>query len=281
MKALEKEYTVSDLCRAFAVSRSGYYGWRQAGQSPRAVANAQLDAGIREVYQTHRGRYGSPRVTRALKKSGTGCSENRVARRMKTLGLAARAKKGYVPRTTDSRHGGPICANRLLEREKPRQAHEVWLSDITYVATGEGWLYLAGFLDVATRRLVGWSVGATLEADLVCRGLNEARQRHHPKAGLIIHSDRGCQYASWAYRQLLEKIRAVPSMSRRANCYDNAMMESFWSTLKAECFASYLPATHREARQMIFAYIETYYNRVRLHSSLGYLTPVDFENQIS
>ena len=281
MRALAGQYPVSDLCRAFAVSRSGYYDWRRARQSPRAAANARLDARIADVYQTHRGRYGSPRVTRVLQNSGTGCSENRVARRMKTLGLAARPKKGYVPRTTDSRHGGPICANRLLERAKPRGAHEVWLSDITYVATGEGWLYLAGFLDAATRRLVGWSVGPTLEAELVCRGLHEARARHRPKAGLIIHSDRGSQYASGAYRQLLEEIRAVPSMSRRANCYDNAMMESFWSTLKAECFASYLPPTHREARQMIFHYIDTYYNRVRLHSSLGYLTPVDFENQIS
>jgi putative transposase len=281
MKTLEGQHPVSDLCRAFAVSRSGYYGWRRDRVSARAVATAQLDARIREVYQTHRGRYGSPRVTRVLQTNGTGCSENRVARRMKTLGLAARAKKSFVPRTTDSRHAGPICANRLLEREKPRRAHEVWLSDITYVATGEGWLYLAAFLDAATRRLVGWSVGATLEAELVCRGLNEARARHRPKAGLIIHSDRGCQYASGVYRQLLKQIRAVPSMSRRANCFDNATMESFWSTLKAECFASYLPATHREARQMIFEYIETYYNRVRLHSSLGYLTPVDFENQIS
>jgi transposase InsO family protein len=281
MRALEGQYPVSDLCRACAVSRSGYYAWRQARPGWRAAANAQLDAAIREVYQAHRGRYGSPRVTRVLQNNGTGCSENRVARRMKVLGLAARPKRSYVPRTTDSRHGGPICANRLLERPKPRAAHEVWLSDITYVATGEGWLYLAGFLDAATRRLVGWSAGPTLEADLVCRGLNEARARHRPKAGLIIHSDRGSQYASGAYRRLLEKIRAVPSMSRRANCYDNAMMESFWSSLKAECFASYLPATHREARQMIFEYIETYYNRVRLHSSLGYLTPVDFENQIS
>lgn len=281
MRALAGQYTVSDLCRAFAVSRSGYYAWRRDRQGPRAAANAALDARIAEVYRAHRGRYGSPRVTRELKNLGTGCSENRVARRMQSLGLAARPKKGFVPRTTDSRHGGPICANRLLERARPRQAHEVWLSDITYVATAEGWLYLAGFLDAATRRLVGWSVGPTLEADLVCRGLREARARHRPKAGLIIHSDRGCQYASGAYRQLLEEIRAVPSMSRRANCYDNALMESFWSTLKAECFASYLPATHREARQMIFDYIETYYNRVRLHSSLGYLTPVDFENQIS
>jgi putative transposase len=279
MKAHETEYPIARMCEAFAVSRSGYYDWRSAQKRP--PAPAQFDAEIGEVYRSHHRRYGSPRITRELQKRGTGCSENRVARRMRALGLAARAKKAYGPRTTDSRHGGPICANLLLERPRPRRAHEVWLSDITYVATGQGWLYLVGFLDAATRRLVGWSVGETLEAQLVCRGLHEARQRCRPPRGLIIHSDRGSQYASGAYRQLLEDLQAVPSMSRRANCYDNAMMESFWSTLKAECFASYLPATHEEARQMIFEYIETYYNRVRLHSSLGYLSPVDFENQIS
>jgi putative transposase len=279
MKRLEIEHGVSEMCRVLAVSRSGYYGWCQAQK--KTPATARFDDEIREVYREHRGRYGSPRVTRVLKKKAVPCSENRVARRMKVLGLAARARRSYVPRTTDSRHGGPICANLLLEREAPKQPHQIWLSDITYVATGEGWLYLAGFLDVATRQLVGWSVGETLEASLVCRGLQEAKTRHRPKQGLIIHTDRGSQYASGDYRQLLEEIRAVPSMSRRANCYDNAMMESFWSTLKAECFASYLPATRREARTMIFEYIETYYNRVRLHSSLGYRSPVDFETSLS
>ncbi len=279
MKALAAEHGVSEMCRALAVSRSGYYGWRKAPTKP--PARVQLDEEIREVYQEHRGRYGSPRVTRVLKKKAIPCSENRVARRMQALGLAARKRRAWVPRTTDSRHGGPICAHLLLDREQPTQPHQVWLGDITYVATGEGWLYLAGFLDVATRRLVGWAVGETLEASLVCQGLREAKTRHRPPAGLIIHSDRGSQYASGAYRQLLEEIRAVPSMSRRANCYDNAMMESFWSTLKAECFASYLPATHREARRMIFEYIETYYNRVRLHSSLGYQSPVDFAAHLS
>jgi len=254
MKALETEHGVSEMCRTFAVSRSGYYGWCKAKTNP--AATAQLDDEIREVYQEHRGRYGSPRVTRVL-------------------------RKAWVPRTTDSRHGGPICSNLLLDRQAPTQPHQVWLSDITYVATGEGWLYLVGFLDVATRQLVGWSVGETLEASLVCQGLREAKTRHRPPPGLVIHSDRGSQYASGTYRQLLEEIRAVPSMSRRANCYDNAMMESFWSTLKAECFASYLPATHREARRLIFEYIETYYNRVRLHSSLGYQSPVDFEAHLS
>jgi len=279
MKALETEHGVSEMCRVFAVSRSGYYGWRQGAK--KSPARVQLDDEIREVYQEHRGRYGSPRVTRVLRQRAIPCSENRVARRMQALGLAARKRKAWVPRTTDSRHGGPICAHLLLDREHPTQPHQVWLSDITYVATGEGWLYLAGFLDVATRQLVGWAIGETLEASLVCQGLHEAKMRHRPQAGLIIHSDRGSQYASGAYRQLLEEIRAVPSMSRRANCYDNAMMESFWSTLKAECFASYLPATHREARRMIFEYIETYYNRVRLHSSLGYQSPVDFEAHLS
>lgn len=281
MKVEGANLKVVDLCRAFDVSRSGYYAWSQGVPGPRAQANQKLDEQIAGVYREHRGRYGSPRLTRELRRQSIGCSENRVARRMRELGLAARKKKPFVPRTTDSRHGGPICANLLLERPAPQRAQEVWLSDITYVATGEGWLYLAGFLDACTRRLVGWSVGATLEASLVCRGLENAQQRVQPQEGLIIHTDRGSQFASGDYRRLLEKIRAVPSMSRKANCYDNATMESFWSTLKAECFASYLPATHREARQMIFEYIETYYNRVRLHSSLGYQSPVDFEQQLN
>ena len=281
MKAHQGQYPVSGMCRALHVSRSGYYGWRAAADRPRARSNAALDAEIRQVYQGHLGRYGSPRVTRVLQGRAVVCSENRVARRMRALGLAARAKKAFVPRTTDSRHGGPVCPNLLLQRSAPRAAHQVWLSDITYIATGQGWLYLAGFLDWATRRLVGWATGPTLEAALVCQGLRAARQRCRPRAGLIIHSDQGGQYASDVYRQLLGQIRAVPSMSRRGNCYDNATMESFWSTLKAECLAGQPPATHQQARQMIFEYIETYYNRARLHSSLGYLSPVDFEKQIS
>ena len=279
MKALEAEHGVSEMCRAFNVSRSGYYDWQ--GRQKQPPKHARLDAAIGEVYRQHRGRYGSPRVTRALKNQAIACSENRVARRMQALGLAARERRRYVPRTTDSRHGAAICPNLLLDREPPQRPDEVWLSDITYVATGEGWLYVAGFLDVATRRLVGWSVGETLEAPLVCQGLREAQMRHRPPAGLIIHTDRGSQYASGEYRQLLQNIRARPSMSRRANCYDNAMMESFWSTLKAECFASYMPATRPEARRMIFEYIETYYNRVRLHSSLGYQSPMDFEAHLT
>jgi transposase InsO family protein len=263
------------------VSRSGYYGWRTAPEPPRARSNARLDAEIRQVYQLHLGRYGSPRMTRVLHERTIACSENRVARRMRALGLAARPKKAFVPRTTDSRQGGPVSPNLLLHRSVPRAAHEVWLSDITYIATGQGWLYLAGFLDLATRRLVGWASGPTLEAALVCQGLRAARQRCRPRAGLIIHSDQGGQHASDAYRQLLGQIRAVPSMSRRGNCYDNATMESFWSTLKAECLAGQPPATHQQARQMIFEYVETSYNRVRLHSSLGYQSPVDFEKQIS
>src|SRR5471032_1908191 len=204
MKALETEHGVSELCRAFLVSRSGYYGWLRTQSKP--PKRAPFDDEIREVYQEHQGRYGSPRVTRVLRQKDIPCSENRVARRMQALGLAARKRKAWVPRTTDSRHGGPICAHLLLDREQPSQPHQVWLSDITYVATGEGWLYLAGFLDVATRRLVGWAVGETLEASLVCEGLREAKMRHRPQAGLIIHSDRGSQYASGDYRQLLEEI---------------------------------------------------------------------------
>ncbi len=163
------------MCRALHVSRSGYYGWQETACRPRVRANAALDAEIGEVFKSHRGRYGSPRVTRVLQGRAIACSEDWLARRMRALGLAARAKKAFVPRTTDSRYRGLVCPNLLLHRTQPRRAHQVWLSDITYVATRQGWLYLAGFLDLATRRLVGWATGPTLEAAWVCQGLCNAQ----------------------------------------------------------------------------------------------------------
>ena len=238
MKGLETEHGVSEICRALAVSRSGYYGWCQAQK--KTPAGARFDDEIREVYQEHRGRYGSPRVTRALKQKAVRCSENRVARRMKALGLAARPRRGYVPRTTDSRHGGPICANLLLERETAPQPHQVWLGDITYVATGEGWLYLAGFLDVATRRLVGWSVGETLEASLVCRGLHEAK----PSQGGTHHPHRSRQpVRQWGLPETTRKnprrAQHEPPRQLLRQCHDGIVLEHAQSRVFCQ-----LPARH-------------------------------------
>jgi len=197
---------------------------------------------------------------------------------MRQQGLCARKKRRFVPRTTDSSHPLPIAANLLLEAAPTTGINQVWQSDITYLATGQGWCYLAGVLDRHSRFCVGWSLKDSMPAELVCEALNQALGRRQPSAGLIHHSDRGSQYASQSFRDLLEEHDLKASMSRRGNCYDNALVESFWATLKRECFQERIPATRREAEQEIFKWIETDYNRKRLHSSLNYQSPLDFEN---
>ena len=281
MKRLETEHGISALTRVFGVSRSAYAQWKKREPSAREQANRKLDGQIREVFGEHRSRYGSPRVSRVLQARQVICGENRVTRRMKVLGLAARKKRGFVPRTTDSRHGGPIAANRLLESVAPCRIDQVWRGDMTYIATGEGWLYLAAVLDGYSRRLLGWATDERMGSALVCEALEGARRQRGEVRGVIVHTDRGSQYASADYRSVLKTLGATASMSRKANCYDNAAMESFWSTLKTELFGDNLPATRTQARTMIFEYIEIFYNRRRLHSSLGFTSPVDFENNLN
>lgn len=269
-----------DLCELLGVARSGYYAWSQGKSGQQATLNKQLSQMIVEIFAQHKGRYGSPRVTDALRKSGHACNHKRVERLMRDQGLRGRGRKRWKPCTTDSRHSQPIAPNLLLERAAPQAQNEVWVQDITYLPTAEGWLYLAGVLDLYSRRLVGWSMQATLETSLPLAALNMAlAQRGHPK-NVIHHSDRGCQYASVAYRHLLAKNGLVASMSRKANCYDNATMESFWSTLKTELRDEHLERLPKAVvRQLVFEYIEAYYNRVRIHSSLGFKSPVDFETK--
>lgn len=197
---------------------------------------------------------------------------------MREAGLAGRQPRRFRVRTTDSAHGLPIAPNRLLASASPPQSDRVWVSDITYVGTIEGWLYLAAVMDLCSRRIVGWAMGTSLEESLVLTALQMALHNRQPASGLIIHSDRGSQYAGRAYRQLLAQHGLLASMSRRANCYDNAAMESFWSSLKMECLYRQRFATHSEARQAIFRYIETFYNTRRLHSALGYRSPLDYES---
>lgn len=281
MKRLETEHGISALTRVFGVSRSAYADWKKREPSAREQANGKLDGQIREVFGEHRSRYGSPRVSRVLQARQVICGENRVARRMKVLGLAARKKRGFVPRTTDSRHGGPIAANLLLESAPPAGIDQVWRGDMTYIATGEGWLYLAAVLDGYSRRLLGWATDERMGSALVCEALEGARRQRGEVRGVIVHTDLGSQYASADYRSVLKTLGATASMSRKANCYDNAAMESFWSTLKTELFGDNLPATRTQARTMIFEYIEIFYNRRRLHSSLGFTSPVDFENNLN
>ena len=279
---MEDIYPIHDLCAAFDVSRAGFYSWRQRRPSERECADATLGEQIGTIFARSRRTYGSPRLHRALRRAGHACGRHRVARLMRGRGLAGRVRGRRRPWTTDSDHQQPIAPNRLGRREGPvEQPNEVWVADITYVPTQEGWLYLAGVLDLGSRRLVGWAMGESLETSLPMDALRIALRQRQPKAGLLHHSDRGSQYASEAYREHLAAWGVTPSMSRRGNCYDNAAMESFWSTLKEELVHRTHFETRAQAAGAIFEFIETFYNRERLHSALGFMSPVEFEKHIN
>ncbi len=270
------------LCRTLGVARSAYYATQKKAQRPRARANTRLGTKARELFEASGRTYGSPRLTVALRRAGEPCGRHRVARLMRRAGLRARQKRRFRPRTTDSQHLCPIAPNRLAERaEQPTRPGEVWQADITYVATREGWLYVAGVLDAYSRKIVGWAADEAMPTGLVTRAFERAVQAERPTPGLLHHSDRGSQYASDAYRELLRRHGVIPSMSRAGNCYDNAKMESFWATLKTELIDGQVYATRAEARSAIFRYIEIFYNRVRLHGALGFYSPVDFERNLN
>lgn len=277
MKSLNHQYPITDCCVALEVSRSGYYQWLARPPSTRAQANAALLSEVDRVFHARRQCYGSPRITRELQQQGCSCGENRIARLMRTHGLNATPKRRFRIMTTDSNHDLPIAPNKLAEAPATTQADQIWVSDITYVSTDEGWLYVAGILDAHSRRVVGWAMGDSLSTDLPLRALQMALHHRQPSEDLLHHSDRGCQYASERYREQLRSSGITPSMSRAGNCYDNAMMESFWASLKRELVHRVRFKTRTEAYRMIFEYIEVFYNRERLHSSLGYQSPVDFE----
>lgn len=274
-------WPVRTLCRALQVSASGYYAWRARPESARAAANRVLLGDVRRLHARHRGRYGSPRMHAALRAEGRGVSRGRVERLMRRHGIRATAARRYRPGTTNSRHGLPIAPNLLEQRFIASAPNQVWLADITYVPTGEGWLYLAAVLDLATRKIVGWAMRDHLRTELAAAALMMAVQRQRPAPGLIQHTDRGCQYASGEYRRLLGAAGVRASMSRRGNCLDNAPMESFFHTLKVELVHQRRWATRDEARRDLFAYVEGYYNRERIHSGLGYLTPEQAERQMA
>ena len=270
------EFGIKDCCEALSVSRSGYYQWQRHELGPRAQANQALGEQIGEIFEAHKGRYGSPRVTRALRAAGVRCGENRVARLMRERGWAARPKRAFRPRTT--RAGATAAAPNLVKDLAPSRPDQVWVSDITYVATRQGWLFLVVILDFFSRLVVGWKLGETLEAVLVASALQNALARREPPRGLIFHSDQGCQYSSEAVRKPLTLLGVQPSMSARGNCYENATAEAFFSTLKTEAFPrDEVFETKVEARRELFEYLEGYYNHQRLHSSLGYQTPRQYE----
>lgn len=278
---MSPEHPIKAMCEVLAVSRSGYYQWRSAQTSSRALHTEAIRAKINRVHEASRGTYGSPRVTVVLHEQGESVGRNRVARLMKEAGLQGRQARRYRVRTTDSSHPDPIAPNLLAKAPVPTKPDEVWVTDITYVETGEGWLYLAGVLDLYSRRLIGWAMGSSLETALPLAALHMALRRRRPSAGLLHHSDRGCQYASAAYRSTLIEHGCIASMSRRGNCYDNATMESFWSTLKHELIYRRSFATREDATTAIFDYIESFYNRTRLHSSLGFKSPLAYESNLN
>jgi transposase InsO family protein len=264
------------LCRVLGVSRAGYYAWRARGPSERESEDAELVKRIRVVHADNRGVYGSPRVHRELRAQGELVGRHRIARLMRETGLRAVPSRKYHPSTTDSSHPLPIAPN-VLERqfEVPAPNH-AWVADITYVGTREGWLYLAIVLDLFSRRVVGWSMSDRIDQSLTLSALGMAVQARRPRAGLVHHSDRGCQYAGESYRRALAELGLRASMSRKGNCWDNAVAESFFRSLKVECCGGVF-VTRQHARKSLFDYIERFYNRRRRHSSLGYVSPMDFE----
>jgi transposase InsO family protein len=267
---------VQKMCRVIGASRSGYYGWRRQPQSKRQKDNEKILMEIRESHKNSRRAYGSPRITEDLQAKGMRCSENRVARLMKVHGIVGKAKKKFKA-TTNSKHNLPVAENLLNQNFVTEKPNTVWASDITYIQTLEGWLYLIVILDLYSRQVVGWAMSDRLTADFVVKALYQAIGRRRPASGCILHSDRGVQYASTDFRNVLKAYGFIQSMSRKGNCYDNAVAESFFHTLKTEHVYEYRYETRAEAMQSIFEYIEMFYNRQRRHSALGYRSPVSFE----
>jgi len=268
-------YPVRVLCRALAVSKSGYYAWHGRQPSARRQANCALAERIRRIHANSRGTYGSPRVHRELRDAGVQCSLNRVARVMREHDIRVQRRPRYIV-TTES--GGTFnAAPNLLRRRFRPGTVQAWLADLTYVRTDEGMLYLTVVLNLYSRRVIGWSMDSAPSGKLALAALKMALEATEPRSGLIHHSDRGGHYASNVYRALLARHGLVESMSRRADCWDNAVVESFFATLKRELLYPQRIRTRPQARSMIFEYIEVFYNRQRRHSALGYLSPVEYE----
>lgn len=269
-------WPVSWLCDALGVSTAGYYAWCGRGTSTRQQRHDALLVEIQTVHTEVKARYGSPRIHAELVDRGHDCCVNTVARVMREAGIASKTKRKFR-QTTDSNHSHPVAENLLARQFDPQGRNESWVADMTYISTREGWLYLAVVEDLFSRMVVGWSMGATMTSRLVVDALEMAVLRRLPGSELVAHSDRGSQYASEHYQLLLSEKRITCSMSRRGDCWDNAPMESLFASLKKELVHDEDYATREEARASIFEYIETFYNRVRRHSTLGYLSPVNYE----
>ena len=270
---------IESMCASVNISPSGYYDWRKRKVSKRAEANARLLEEIRTVYEQSRGTYGSPRVREELHARGYRCGEHRVAQLMRTHGIRAKMKRHFRVRTTQRRETDPVAANLVQQKFVAERPNQLWSSDITYLWTREGWLYLAVVLDVYSRQIVGYALKNRLTTDLVTDAFKRAVHWRQVEPGMILHSDRGCQYTSQEFQRLLGAHGVRPSMSGSGNCYDNAITETFFHTLKTEHIYFERYETREEAEQSIFEYIEVFYNRQRRHSALGYRSPEEFEHQ--
>ncbi len=274
----KQEFPVVVMCEVLGVSESGFYAWRKRPVCQHQREDAHLTEKIRETFHTHQGRYGSPRIYRELHDGQISCSCKRVARLMREAGLwAKRKRRRGLSTKRDASH--PVAPNLLNREFTALEPNKKWVTDITYIPTKQGWLYLAVILDLYSRLVVGWSMSGACDEDLVERALDMALARRRPKEGLLHHSDRGCQYTSRAYRLRLAQSGMLVSMSRKGNCWDNAAMESFFGTLKEECVGDTLYTSHEEARLALFPYLEVYYNRIRRHSTLGYISPFIYEQK--
>ena len=276
IKEHQEVWPIKIQCAVLEVSRSGFYAWRGREPSQAQRRREALTETIREIHIESRRNYGAPRVYRELLKQGHACNQKTVEKYMQKADLRAQSHRKFRVSTTDSNHPHPIAPNIVNRNFAPSAKNETWTADITYIPTDEGWLYLAVVEDLFTRKIVGWSMSPSMESRLVVDALEMAVQRELPGEGLVAHSDRGVQYASDHYQQLLSNHGITCSMSRKGNCWDNAPMESFFATLKKELVHHEHDRTHAQARQSLFEYIEVFYNRQRSHSALGYLSPSQF-----
>lgn len=279
IKKQGNEFPVVMMARILGVSRSGFYDWRKGrARSQRSQARQRLDERVNGVFEGHKGRYGAPRVTEELIGQGHPHNEKTIAGSLRRQGLVARAGRKFKA-TTNSNHNLPVAPNLLEQDFSAERPNEKWVQDITYLATDEGWLYLAVVIDLYSRQVVGWAMSDRMKAELVCDALTMALFRRKLPTGVIVHSDRGSQYCSKRFRGLLAKHHLLGSMSKRGDCYDNACAETFFHSLKVELTHGERYTTRRVLRHAVFGYIETYYNTVRLHSTLGYVSPVTFEQR--
>lgn len=274
-----KEFRVGKMCKVLNVSRSGYHNYVKRRYSRRENDEIIILEKIKEIHKNSRGLYGSPRIYQELRKRGLKINKKRVVRIMQKYGIRAKTRKKFK-KTTNSNHNNPIAKDLLGQNFKSRESNKIWVSDITYIRTREGWLYLSCILDLYSRMIVGWQIDRRQTSSLVTEAIGSALAKRGKHPGLIFHSDQGSQYASEAVRDILRDSQMVQSMSRKGNCYDNAVMESFFHTLKNELVSFETFTTREEAKMKIFDYIEIYYNRQRIHSSINYFTPVEYENNL-